>query len=111
MRHRDRLLIAVLVTMLACTVVIGLLPADAMHHSAASMVEAACRLWGPTAGLGLALVATVSCFGVLNGWVMLQAQTPLEPAQDGLFPRRSRGWIAMARRGSGCCSAACWRAR
>ncbi len=81
------MLIAGLATMLACTVVIGLLPAEVLHHSAAPMVEAARRLWGPAAGLGLAVVATVSCFGALNGWVMLQAQTPLAPALDGLFPR------------------------
>ncbi|MDE2307549.1 MAG: amino acid permease [Xanthomonadaceae bacterium] len=84
------MLIAGLATMLACTVVIGLLPAEVLHNSAAPMVEAARRLWGPAAGLGLAVVATISSFGALNGWVLLQAQTPLAPALDGLFPR----WFA-----------------
>ncbi|OYV81720.1 MAG: hypothetical protein B7Z73_17750 [Planctomycetia bacterium 21-64-5] len=36
------------------------LPAEVLHHSAAPMVEAARRLWGPAAGLGLAVVATVA---------------------------------------------------
>jgi APA family basic amino acid/polyamine antiporter len=80
------MLIAGTATMLACTVVIGLLPTDVLRQSAAPMVEAASRLWGPTAGLGIAVVATISCFGALNGWVLLQAQTPMAAAQDGLFP-------------------------
>jgi APA family basic amino acid/polyamine antiporter len=82
------MLVAGLATMLACTVVIGLLPANQLGRSAAPMVDAAARLWGPAAGLALAAVATVSCFGALNGWVLLQAQTPLAAAQDGLFPAR-----------------------
>ncbi|NUO72494.1 MAG: amino acid permease [Frateuria sp.] len=82
------MLVAGLATMLACTVVIGLLPPQELHGSAAPMVAAAAHVWGPVAGLGLAVVATISCFGALNGWVLLQAQTPLAAAQDGLFPAR-----------------------
>lgn len=80
------MLIAGLTTMLACTVVIGLLPIDVLRNSAAPMAEAASRLWGPLAGIGVGVVATVSCFGALNGWVLLQAQTPLAAAQDRVFP-------------------------
>ncbi|MCX7513560.1 amino acid permease [Frateuria hangzhouensis] len=82
------MLLAGLATMLACTVVIGLLPGDELQRSAAPMVVAAARTWGPAAGVALAMVATISCFGALNGWVLLQAQTPLAAAQDGLFPAR-----------------------
>ncbi|MBC7656685.1 MAG: amino acid permease [Frankiaceae bacterium] len=83
-------LVAGLATMLACTVVIGLLPADVLKVSAAPMAEAASRLWGTWAGVGVGIVATISCFGALNGWVLLQAQTPLAAANDGLFPK----WFA-----------------
>ena len=79
-------LVAGLATMLACTVVIGLLPADVLRNSAAPMADAATRLWGANAGIGVGVVATISCFGALNGWVLLQAQTPLSAAADGLFP-------------------------
>ncbi|RDS81162.1 amino acid permease [Dyella monticola] len=79
--------IAGVATMLACTVVVGMLPADVLHASAAPMAEAARRTWGGWAGIGIGVVATVSCFGALNGWVLLQAQTTLAPALDGLFPR------------------------
>jgi APA family basic amino acid/polyamine antiporter len=80
-------LIAGLATMLTCTVVLGLLPADVLQHSAAPMADAATRLWGGWAGIAVGVVATVSCIGALNGWVLLQAQTPMAAAQDGLFPR------------------------
>jgi APA family basic amino acid/polyamine antiporter len=33
-------------------------------------------------GLG----AIISCFGALNGWILLQGQIPLAAAMDGLFP-------------------------
>lgn len=81
------MIIAGLATMLACTVVVGMLPADALHASAAPMAEAARRVWGEWAGIGIGVVATISCFGALNGWVLLQGQTTLAPALDGLFPK------------------------
>lgn len=94
--------IAGLATMLACTVVVGMLPADVLHASAAPMAEAARRVWGNGAGLAIGVIATVSCFGALNGWVLLQAQTPLAAAQDRLFPacfarldKRGTPWIGL----------------
>lgn len=80
------MLVAGIATMLACTAVIGLLPSARLNDSAAPMAEAAAGLWGPIAGIGVGVVATVSCFGALNGWVMLQAQVPMAAARDGLFP-------------------------
>ncbi|RUL79977.1 amino acid permease [Dyella choica] len=79
--------VAGVATMLACTVVVGMLPADVLHASAAPMAEAARRVWGNAAGMGIGAIATISCFGALNGWVLLQAQTTLAPALDGLFPK------------------------
>ncbi len=81
-------LIAGLATLLACTVVIGLVPAGLLTDSPAPMAEAAQRLWGPHAGTALILAAAVSAFGALNGWVLVQAQIPLAAARDGLFPPR-----------------------
>lgn len=79
-------LVAGLATMLACTVVMGMLPAQTLAASAAPMAAAASHAWGATAGAVIALVAVVSCFGTLNGWVLLVAQTSMAAAQDGLFP-------------------------
>jgi len=95
-------LIAGLATMLACTVVVGLLPAGALRASAAPMAAAAASTWGSVAGMVMAVVAAISCFGTLNGWVLLQAQTTLAAAQDGLFPapfaridRHGTPWIGL----------------
>ena len=78
--------LAGLATMLACTVVIGLLPRGELQASAAPMADAARHLWGPWAGTAIAVVATISCFGALNSLVFLQAQMPLAAARDGVFP-------------------------
>ncbi len=80
-------LLAGVATILACTAVLGLLPADIAATSTAPMADAAGALWGPRAAMGIAVVAAISCFGALNGWVLLSAQLPMAAARDGLFPR------------------------
>lgn len=79
-------LLAGVATILACTAVIGLLPMEALKDSQAPMADAARALWGPAAGIGLAIAMAVSCFGALNGWVLLSAQLPLAAARDRVFP-------------------------
>lgn len=78
--------LAGLATMLACTVVIGLVPRGQLQSSAAPMADAARQLWGAWAGRGIGIVAAISCFGALNSLVFLQAQMPLAAARDGTFP-------------------------
>lgn len=80
-------LLAGIATILACTAVLGVLPAEVAEHSTAPMADAAAALWGPAAGIGIAIVAAISCIGALNGWVLLSAQLPMAAAHDGLFPR------------------------
>lgn len=79
-------LLAGIATILACTAVLGLLPPDVAKTSTAPMADAAGMLWGPVAATGIAIVAAISCFGALNGWVLLSAQLPMAAAHDGLFP-------------------------
>ncbi len=81
-------LLAGIATILACTVVIGLVPTDILKQSGAPMAEAAGRIWGPGAAMGIAILAAVSTFGAINGWVLVCAQVSLAAAGDGLFPRR-----------------------
>ena len=81
-------LLAGIATILACTTVLGLLPGTALAESQAPMADAARALWGPAAGIGLAVVAAISTFGALNGWVLLSGQVPLAAARDGLLPAR-----------------------
>lgn len=80
-------LLAGIATILACTVVIGLVPTDVLKASGAPMAEAAGRVWGPGAALGIAALAAVATFGAINGWTMVCAQVSLAAASDGLFPR------------------------
>ena len=80
-------LLAGIATILACTAVLGVLPPDVAERSTAPMADAARTLWGDGAGHAIAAVAAVSCFGALNGWVLLSAQLPMAAAEDGLFPR------------------------
>jgi basic amino acid/polyamine antiporter, APA family len=80
--------LAGIATILACTAVLGLLPREVVASSQAPMADAARSLWGPAAGIGIAAVAAVSCFGALNGWVLVAAQMPLAAARDGLLPQR-----------------------
>jgi APA family basic amino acid/polyamine antiporter len=81
-------LLAGVVTVLAVTAVMGIMPASALENSSAPMADAARALWGPWAGDGIALVAAISCLGALNGWVLLSAQIPFAAARDGLMPKR-----------------------
>ena len=81
-------LLAGIVTVLAVSAVLGVVPGSQLKGSAAPMVDAARMLWGPLAGIGIAAVAAISCFGALNGWVMISAQVPLAAARDGLLPAR-----------------------
>lgn len=81
-------LLAGVATILACTVVIGLVPTGVLEDSGAPMAEAARRVWGPGTALGIAALAAVSTFGAINGWMLVCAQVSLAAAEDGLFPRR-----------------------
>lgn len=80
-------LLAGVATVLAVTTVLGLLPAEQLKESQAPMADAARALWGPWAGVGIALVMATSCLGALNGWVLVSGHIPLAAARDGLMPK------------------------
>jgi APA family basic amino acid/polyamine antiporter len=66
--------------------VMAVLPPDALAASTAPFSDAARVLAGDRAAALVALGAAVSCFGALNGWILLVGQLPLAIAGDGLFP-------------------------
>jgi len=74
-------------TVIACMTVVGLLPQSQLIASHAPFADAAAHLWGPAAGVALAAIAAISCFGALNGWVLVVSQVGMAAAEDGLFPR------------------------
>lgn len=81
------MVIAGSVIILSCTVVMGVVPAEQLKDSSAPMALAAQAIWGPSAGLIVGVVMSISCFGALNGNTLIQTQTPLAGALDGLFPK------------------------
>lgn len=67
--------------------VMSLVPADTLAASTAPFADGARVLLGDTGARLIALGAVVSCFGALNGWVLIAGQLPMAVAADGLFPR------------------------
>jgi basic amino acid/polyamine antiporter, APA family len=67
--------------------VMGLVAPALLGKSQAPFADAARSLWGGGGATIVALGATMSAFGALNGWVLLVGQLPLAVARDGLFPR------------------------
>lgn len=79
-------LIAALFYVACTTIVMGVVPAATLAHSTAPFAAAGQALWGPWAGGLIAATAAISCFGALNGWVLMVGQLPQAVAKDGLFP-------------------------
>jgi basic amino acid/polyamine antiporter, APA family len=73
---------------IVCTVgVMAVLPPDGLGRSTAPFSDAARALAGDRAAALVAAGAAISCFGALNGWILLSGQLPLAIASDGLFPQ------------------------
>jgi APA family basic amino acid/polyamine antiporter len=78
--------IAASVYILGTVAVMGIVAPGGLAASNAPFADAARVLWGDWAGYAVGAGAAISCFGALNGWIMLQGQIPLAAARDGLFP-------------------------
>jgi APA family basic amino acid/polyamine antiporter len=66
--------------------VMSLVAPDALAKSTAPFADAAGRLFGSGGAQFVAAGAAISCFGALNGWVLMAGQLPMAAADDGLFP-------------------------
>lgn len=81
-------LIAAAIYIVSTVAVMGIIaPAD-LASSTAPFADAAGRIWGSWGRWLIGAGAAVSCFGALNGWILLAGQVPRAAAIDGLFPRR-----------------------
>ena len=67
--------------------VMSLIPPSILATTTAPFAEAARVLAGNWAAGAVAIGAAISCFGALNGWILIVGQLPLALANDGLFPR------------------------
>jgi APA family basic amino acid/polyamine antiporter len=92
--------LAAVVYILGTVAVMGVLPPDLLARSSAPFADAASRMWGEWAAYAIAAGAVISCFGALNGWILLQGQLPMAAEADDLFPgvfgRRGRSGAPVA---------------
>jgi APA family basic amino acid/polyamine antiporter len=100
-----------LVYLTATVGVMSLLDPATLGQSAAPFADAARAMGGETAGRLIALGAATSCFGALNGWVLVVGQLPYSIARDGLLPAAfarlsARGTPAFAMIVGACLSSA-----
>lgn len=79
-------LIAAAVYILTTTAVMGIIAPAELASSTAPFADAARSIWGPFGGYLLGTGAAISCFGALNGWILLSGQVPRAAAEDRLLP-------------------------
>jgi APA family basic amino acid/polyamine antiporter len=80
-------LLAAGVYLVATVAIMGIIPNADLAGSTSPFADAAETIFGSWAGGAIALVAMISAFGALNGWILLQGRVPLAAAEDGLFPK------------------------
>ncbi len=79
--------LAALIYVVSTVGVMSLVPGDVLAASTAPFADAGRRLFGDAAAAMVAAGAAISCFGALNGWVLISGQVPMAVGADGLFPR------------------------
>lgn len=80
-------LLAAVIYVLACSVVVLLIPGSQLATSSAPFAEVVRLFWGDNVASVLAVFAFISGFGALNGWILVQAEMPRVLAKDGVFPQ------------------------
>ncbi len=80
------ILIAALIYVLATSAIMGVIPNEQLRHSSAPFAEAAMRAVGPMGAVFITICAILKASGCLGGWTLINAETALATARDGLFP-------------------------
>jgi APA family basic amino acid/polyamine antiporter len=78
--------VTALIYVMACSVVILLIPGSQLAGSNAPFADAVRLFWGDGAASLLALFAFISGFGALNGWILVQGEMPRVLAKEKVFP-------------------------
>lgn len=79
-------LISALIFISSTVAIMGIISPTELQNSAAPFADAAQIIWGEWASYLIAIGASISCFGALNGWIFIQGQLPMAAARDNLFP-------------------------
>jgi APA family basic amino acid/polyamine antiporter len=80
-------LIAAGIYILACSVIVLLVPGSQLADSSAPFADVVRMFWGDAVAGTLSLFAFISGFGALNGWILLQGEMPRVLAREGIFPQ------------------------
>lgn len=76
-----------LVTILSTCAVALMLPLDVVVASKAPVADFIGGFWGNWASLFVAFCGVVSCFGCLNGWLLIGGELPAAMCRQGALPR------------------------
>lgn len=68
--------------------VMGIIAPAELSATTAPFADAAGSIWGPWGRWLIGAGAAISCYGALNGWILLTGQIPRAAALDGLLPSR-----------------------
>lgn len=79
-------LIAAVVYISSSTAIMGMLPNKILAASSSPFALAASVIFGHWGKWLIGAGAAISCFGALNGWVLLQGQIAMAAADNNLFP-------------------------
>ena len=79
--------VTTIVYILATIAIVGIIPVSQLAESTSPFADAAGEIFGGNWGKVIALVAMISTFGALNGWILIQGRIPMAAARDGLFPK------------------------
>jgi len=71
----------------ACSVLMGILPAQALAHSSAPFAQAGQAVLGVGLAGVIAVCALLRAQGCLTGWVLVTSETSRSGADAGVFPR------------------------
>ncbi|MGZ3375969.1 MAG: amino acid permease [Phenylobacterium sp.] len=74
----------------ACSVLMGILPAQALAHSSAPFAQAGQTVLGFGLAGAIAVCALLRAQGCLTGWVLVTSETSRSGADAGVFPRAFR---------------------
>jgi basic amino acid/polyamine antiporter, APA family len=78
--------IAAVIYIVSTVGVMSVIAPAALGATTAPFADAARAIAGNGAAALVALGAAISCFGALNGWILVVGQLPMAAAKDGLFP-------------------------
>jgi APA family basic amino acid/polyamine antiporter len=80
--------VTTVVYIVATVAIMGVVSQGTLAESTSPFALAAGEMFGGSWDKVIALVALISTFGALNGWILLQGRVPLAAAEDGLFPKQ-----------------------